>query len=209
MGFHNFHKRGIVMSNQKIFGKGRKQNHYRSRLILICEGKRTEVEYFNQIKARYNDTVFLLVPRKSDNHEIDALISEAKNEKIHVEWGDKICIVLDRDEDNHKEEQLARLHQWEQETGRMVALTNPRFEYWLLLHFEDKPTKRNALDKFYLEKYIANYSQHKSVARSTNLFERDRLIKAAERANLRPHPTPEAPDQLGTGVGKIIQLLFS
>ena len=49
---------------------------------------------------------------------------------------DEAWIVIDRDE--WTEEQLARLHQWSNErTNHGFALSNPNFEYWLILHFED------------------------------------------------------------------------
>lgn len=48
---------------------------------------------------------------------------------------DEAWLVVDKDQ--WTEEQLRQLHQWSlQQANYGFALSNPKFEYWLLLHFE-------------------------------------------------------------------------
>lgn len=49
---------------------------------------------------------------------------------------DEAWLVVDKDQ--WTDEQLTQLHQWSlQQENYGFALSNPKFEYWLLLHFED------------------------------------------------------------------------
>lgn len=50
--------------------------------------------------------------------------------------GDQAWIVVDTD--SWLEDQLLELHRWSTEDPRYgLAVSNPKFEFWLLLHFED------------------------------------------------------------------------
>jgi len=49
---------------------------------------------------------------------------------------DRAWIVVDAD--SWPEDQLLELHGWSTEDSRYgLAVSNPKFEFWLLLHFED------------------------------------------------------------------------
>ena len=49
---------------------------------------------------------------------------------------DEAWLVVDKDQ--WSSAQLLMLHQWAQSAANYgMALSNPKFEYWLLLHFED------------------------------------------------------------------------
>jgi hypothetical protein len=49
---------------------------------------------------------------------------------------DEAWLVVDKDQWTN--DQLAQLHNWSQQAYNYgFALSNPKFEYWLLLHFED------------------------------------------------------------------------
>jgi hypothetical protein len=74
-----------------------------------------------------------------------------KNEKITYEEGfDKICLIVDRDKgsfvSNPKNNQYEYVLKTCREKGIAFYLTNPCFEFWLLLHFEQVTT----LDKVQL-----------------------------------------------------------
>lgn len=62
-----------------------------------------------------------------------------------LEKGDEAWIVVDRD--RWEEPHLDELDAWSREaSNRGFALSNPKFEYWLLLHFEDGAGIRSAGD---------------------------------------------------------------
>lgn len=86
------------------------------------------MEYFNhemQIDTLVND-----VPRIIENRAI-----------IYEEGFDKICFIVDRDKDSfvshENNNQYAYVIEKCREKGFGFYLTNPCFEFWLLLHFDD------------------------------------------------------------------------
>jgi len=50
---------------------------------------------------------------------------------------DEFCIVIDRDRKSHTEESLQACYEWCQEHSVHFILSNPCFEFWMLLHFKD------------------------------------------------------------------------
>ena len=55
----------------------------------------------------------------------------------YVEGLDKICFIVDRDKGSFKEEQYDSVLEQCKQNGYGIYVTNPCFEFWLLLHFED------------------------------------------------------------------------
>ena len=51
------------------------------------------------------------------------------------------------DKDQWTDDQLIKLLEWSQKADNYgFALSNPKFEYWLLLHFEDASGVKNSRD---------------------------------------------------------------
>jgi len=50
---------------------------------------------------------------------------------------DEFCIVIDRDKESHTEESIRACNEWCQEHAVHFFLSNPCFEFWMLLHFKD------------------------------------------------------------------------
>ena len=81
---------------------------------------------------------------------------------------------------------MAQLHAWSQKKKNYgFALSNPKFEYWLLLHFERGTgigSSRECSDR--LKRHLPNYD--KSI--DTRKFTPDRIKKAIDRAKARDNP---------------------
>lgn len=71
---------------------------------------------------------------------------------------DEAWVVVDKD--MWPDEQLAQLHEWSQEAENYgFALSNPKFEYWILLHFEkgmNIVTSQECSDR--LKQYMPEYN---------------------------------------------------
>jgi hypothetical protein len=97
---------------------------------------------------------------------------------------DEAWLVVDKD--NWSDQQLNQLSDWTTEaSNRSLAVSNPKFEYWLLLHFEEGTkigSKRECTDR--LKTYLPDYD--KSIDRSKFSFNMIRL--AVERAKRRDNP---------------------
>lgn len=65
------------------------------------------------------------------------------------------------DKDQWTDEQLLQLHERAEEAGnRGFALSNPKFEFWLLLHFEDERGVSNSQTSSQrLKLYMHNYDR--------------------------------------------------
>ena len=116
---------------------------------------------------------------------------------------DEAWLVVDKDQ--WTEEQLTQLHQWSlQRENYGFALRNPKFEYWLLLHFEDGTgvtSTRDCTDR--LKRRIPNYE--KGV--DTREIGQAQIDDAPRRAKKRDHPPCEDwPRSLGqTTVYRLIE----
>jgi hypothetical protein len=110
---------------------------YRKMFVLATEGTKTEPLYF--IMFNNDDTVVHVKhlmgnKQNSPMHVLKRMHDYLKDN--HLKDGDEAWLIVDRD--LWPEDQLMQLHDWSQTNSRYgLAVSNPKFEYWLLLHFED------------------------------------------------------------------------
>jgi hypothetical protein len=143
---------------QKIFGQPTYEQvkEEPTRVIIIsCEGTNTEPEYFKAIREKLKDNISSLVKielvPKPDNssepkHVLDNLqgfVDKYDFNKDH----DSLWLVCDREKVIHRKtgkKGLLTIIPLCEEKGYSIALTNPLFEFWLLLHLIDITTYNNA-----------------------------------------------------------------
>ena len=119
---------------------------------------------------------------------------------------DEAWLVVDKDlwTDN----QLNQLHAWAQtHINYGFALSNPSFEFWLLLHFEDGIGIRSSQDCIdRLKRHLPSYNKEID----TRKISRERINEAVCRAKKRDNPPcvdwPRAPG--GTTVYRLIEKLL-
>jgi len=101
-----------------------------------------------------------------------------------VKFNDEAWIVSDRDE--WDEEHLNRIQQWSRTNEKYgFAVSNPAFEYWLLLHFEGGKGVRNkrvCIER--LRQHMPEYDKHIDTRRITL----ERIVDAIQRAKCRDNP---------------------
>jgi len=111
----------------------------RSSILIVCEGSKTEPKYFERVLAKWKlATVEVLPARGSAPTTIvaDAALRkkarrvEASHSNVVAEYDEVWCVF---DVDAHPKIKTAI--KTADENGIDVALTNPCFEFWLLLHF--------------------------------------------------------------------------
>ena len=176
---------------------------YNKRFVLAVEGRATERQYFKMINDMFTKTtgkVAKPIPHYKA-HKTSALqiLKQMQRyiRKNPLKDGDQAWLVLDKDD--NKDADLDTLYHWTQEGKngqRGLALSNPCFEYWLLLHFDagNAASTKDDCNKC-LKKYLPNYDKHISVYK----FTRDRIKKAIEHAQKRDQPPcPDWPRQPGT-----------
>lgn len=129
---------------------------------------------------------------------------------------DVFGIVIDRDAGNHSPENMARIFDECDEKGYRCFLTNPGFEFWLLLHVADVKSEYpdelekmlnfndETVDKHLLEKTGGG----KKIQRKTfDTYFLPNIDTAIERANGLCTSRNKLLDQLGSTLGKLFELL--
>ena len=151
-------------------------------ILIICEGEKTEPLYFEALKRdlRISSVNIQIIPNQGAPISI---VKRAKKEKTRLSAGDEVWCVFDVEEKfQNKTFPEAVLLAQKADIG--LAVSNPAFEYWYLLHFEctDRSfTNANEIIKA-LYKYLPKYKK------SLNIYEdiKDKTEIAIERAsNLR------------------------
>ena len=109
---------------------------YRSLFVLAVEGTRTEPQYFSIFNVKRSVHVKVLTqPGGTDPfHVLKRMERYLSQERLKA--SDQAWLVVDKD--HWTDEQLTKLHSWAQKHQSYgFVLSNPNFEYWLLLHFEE------------------------------------------------------------------------
>ena len=137
-----------------------------ARVLIVCEGKKTEPTYFSDLKREYRLTAasVKIAGEGADPQTVVAKANERQEaEKRAGDSYDRVYCVFDRDEHQSFDAACgdAARH------GFQLARSWPCFEYWLLLHFKSgrSPYARNgtgsAADNCIndLKKYFPSYTK--------------------------------------------------
>ncbi|MDI9349092.1 MAG: RloB family protein [Candidatus Symbiobacter sp.] len=120
------------------------KNSPAKKILVVCEGEKTEINYFKALRQSRNLSREQIVVKKSrygthPKNVIDSAIAEAEGEEF-----DAVYIVFDRDQHKDKEgpfrqhltkiEQMNESKSWDK-TRFSAIISIPCFELWLVLHF--------------------------------------------------------------------------
>lgn len=151
--------------------------------FLLYEGSDTEVLYFDAIEdmrkeIELNSLIELVPiircfseegwsnPRKILDRVIQYIPEIIKFEDLTYEENyDEICLIVDRDKESFIESQYEYVKQKCEEQGFRFCVTNPCFEFWLLMHsekvFDLDQEKLSENPKVTSKKRYAEYELHK------------------------------------------------
>ena len=177
------------------------------RFLIVCEGQVTEPRYFSRLRHLLRSLVELEIlpggdPKKlveravQKKSEADAAASRKKDSYLTY---DKVWCVCDVDEHPRLNDAL----QQARDNGIDVALSNPCFELWALLHFQDQTAHiERGVVQHLCRKHMPGYI--KELPCETLL---ERHSEAAERAVKldQLHESREAPGgNPSTGVYRLV-----
>ena len=128
------------------------------RFIIYCEGKNTEPRYFESLKNHCNSALIEVEPvpaagvpltlasKAKEKAEELGLSNHKKKGLSYFEEADQIWAVFDRDEHPNFDEAV----QLCKNNNIGVGQSDPCFEVWLILHFQDydKPDGRKKVQQF-------------------------------------------------------------
>jgi hypothetical protein len=197
----------MMSSTRRRFQRPLGEKRYRKMVVIATEGAKTEPQYFGLFNSD-DVTVHVNCLKGRDDssppHVLKRMEKYLKQEGLKS--SDEAWLVVDKD--RWSDEQLGQLHAWAQRRKNYgFVLSNPKFEYWLLLHFEDGKgiaSSENCSDR--LEKYIPNYNKGIDARKITQ----DQIEAAIGRAKRRDiPPCPDWPREIGcTTVYRLIESIL-
>jgi len=195
------------MSSRRKFERKLGEKRYRRLFVIATEGTKTEPEYFSMFN---NDNLIV---------KVQCLKGDGKSDPLHVlkrmklylkssglKISDEAWLVVDKDQ--WTDEQLKTLHHWSQEKeNHGMALSNPLFEYWLLLHFEKGggiASARTCIER--LRQHLPDYD--KGINRGK--IKKEMIVEAVARAKEKDSPScPDWPRDPGTTVYRLVEKILN
>lgn len=174
-------------TKRRKFNRQSTGHDYKKLFVIVTEGVKTEKQYFSLfskstqvIRVKCLDSGHGSSPK----HVLRRMKKQIRKESLHSV--DEAWLVVDKDE--WSDEQLGELHAWTQEAdNHHLALSNPCFEYWLLLHFEDGTGKRSSQARDCRDK-LKEYGLYDNKSVDLRKITRERIGQAIHRARLRDTP---------------------
>ena len=164
------------------------ERRYKKLFVIAVEGEKTEPLYFSIFNDDSRVVHVRCLEGKTESappHVLRRMVRYLADEEADLKKTDEAWLVVDKDQ--WSEQQLLPLHQWVSKRKRNgpergFAVSNPSFEYWLLLHFED------GNDIADLRQCIHRLRHHlpesgKSI--DPQGFSEEMILKAVERARKR------------------------
>lgn len=183
------------------------------RFVIFCEGEKTEPAYFNALRQHGSSALIEVKPLPAQGVP-DTLTKNAVAEARRLrregpnsfEQRDEIWAVFDRDQHPKFDEAVQRC-----ESNRVgVGRSNPCFEVWLILHFEDydKGDGRHAVQAK-CQQACPGYDRHTKRLDCKNLLEHvEAAIKRAETQLVRRRIEGEEFGCPSTTVGRLVQAIL-
>lgn len=190
-------------------------------IVIVCEGKDTEVNYFKNFNSRYTRVDIKVAGKNSTGKNkakatdpynlIKLAISQNKNYDIVESDGDRIWCVFDVDinynNNNSIQSKIKEIEEAKKLINKKenvnVAISNPCFELWYLLHYEYTTAALKSFNDVEkkLKSYISDYSKNGDFY---NQLVQNIDIAIKNGVNLRKHH-----ESLGKNLSKVKDLVES
>ncbi len=183
------------------------KRRYRRLFIISAEGTKTEPQYFGMFNSR--DAVIHVNCLKGKRGSSPPQVLRRMRNHLKdtgLKPGDEAWLVVDKDQ--WTDEQLAQLHQWAQTAENYgFALSNPKFEYWLLLHFEDGSgvsSSRACTER--LKKHLPNFEKGNVEVEKLKAGIPEAIRRAKQKDS---PPCTDWPRTTGTTVYRLVEKLLN
>jgi RloB-like protein len=181
-------------------------------ILIVCEGKNTEPQYLDGfLRACRNPRVKIRIAREQGVPR--SIVEIAKENKKAAEADakrrgdenlayDSVWCVFDVDEHPHIHDAL----QVARDNGVELAISNPCFELWLLLHFRESPgmQHRHKLKEM-LKTHVPGYDKRVEYAIYSDGYS-NAVVRAIRLATNAPTPGGFPPNP-STGIFRLTELI--
>ena len=136
-------------------------------ILIVCEGEKTEPQYLEgfsracrnprvRIKLAHEHGVPMTLVRTAKQYKKEAEQDAAREKDDNLAYDFVWCVF---DVDEHSE--VANVKEMSRDNDIDLAISNPCFELWLLLHFRDNPgmQHRSRLRRM-LADHVPDYRKH-------------------------------------------------
>jgi hypothetical protein len=193
-----------------------KTRETRKKFLIVCEGEKTEVNYFKAFTVPKKIAVTVKGEGKNSLSLVEKAIKIIDNLKQDDSF-DQIWCVFDKD--NCSKEQFNQAERLAKENNIKIAYSNEAFEIWFILHFQylDIATSRSKYPKILttqMKKYGLLNEQEKYEKNREDMYEklkpyqRTAITNAAkliqDRDEAKKHPFDANPS---TTVQELVQEL--
>jgi len=156
-------------------------------VVIVCEGEKTEINYFNGFKERNSGVNIIPMHEKCTDPKniVESAKKQITKHDINFKEGDGLWCAFDVDNiDKNKIEMIKYAVEFANKNNIQIALSNPCIELWFLLHYKLKyPAlpRDKAFDE--LKKYIPNYDKNYPEIYSVLKDKLPKAIKNAKKLN--------------------------
>lgn len=209
--------------NRPLYQSGRNPGDYRRRtgerppnktILILCEGRQTEPNYFNSMRAekRAPGIRVEVVRGGGDRTNPVNLVSAVELFKLQMDWDadrDQAWCVFDLEGANVPAafQQAVR---FARQKSINLAVSNPAFEFWYLLHFRDttRPFLNGEEVKTALREWISDYEEASNVyellrGSTDTALNRCHLCRAQAVEGWETFPNPS------TGVDRLVKVILN
>ena len=133
------------------------------KFVISCEGSVTEKEYFTLLQSFCWQYAFIDILTDKQKSSPDKVLERIVGYGKSLKAGDELWCVIDRD--YWTVEQISMLMEWaaggDDKIERHIAMSNPKFELWLLAHFQSIPATCGPAECIrLLKQYLPEYDKH-------------------------------------------------
>jgi len=179
--------------------------------LIVCEGAKTEPKYFNALRAKLSiPYVSVDIYGSQCGSDPVSVVQYAKNRKEEYDY-DEIWCVFDTERFSQKgPRKFSQALNMAAANGVLLAISNPCFEYWFLLHFvrcgNSLSTGKRACDK--LKKYLPSYEKGNSLFAQLYPLTDTAIANAKDVLRTQWHSEPDYMKRdPSTEVFKVVELL--
>lgn len=188
----------------------RGEHHYRKLFIISAEGAKTEKQYLDLLNRHQSQIAIKCLKHKTKSAPLFVLKRLKEYLKTEgLKKLDEAWMVVDRDK--WEEEDLMQLHDWSKEAENYgFVLSNPSFDYWILLHFEEGNNLANLEECMTrLNKYLPKYHEDKDISSHKYKFTEKEFKNAIKRAEQKDKPRCiDWPRTTGTTMYQLVQKIL-
>lgn len=195
-------KRAIKDLKRKEGIRGRPKDVF----LIICEGEKTEPNYFEAFRLPKNVMVVKGIGAETKRLVTEAIKEKKEAKKYGIEF-DQVWCVFDRD--SFPKENFNEALRSANENGIKVAYSNEAFEIWYLLHFDYivTPLNREQYEDRLSNKLGRTYKKN-SLDMHENLLDKQAIaIQNAKRLLSNYSPLNPAENNPSTTVFKLVEEL--